>query len=347
MGNRFIPLFSGRVWAAPPTHSRGKLNPRELTRLILKHTGTASSRVIVGPRLGEDAAIIQDDGKLLVIHSDPVTGIAEEVGRLAVHVSVNDVVAKGADPKWVSLVLLLDAGVSAEGIQRIALQAHEACLEVGASIVGGHTEITPTVTRPVVVATVVGEAMEGHFFTSAGAKPGNRIIMTKTAALEGSAILARSDPSLRKTLGRKLIESASSFLDQISVYPEARVARGHPGVTAMHDVTEGGVLCAVQEITSASGYGFIVDAERVPVTEETRQICSALRLDPLRMIGSGSLIIAIYREHTRDLLERLHDKGILASDIGRVTKSGAWLLRDGKRFKVERFVEEEIWKVLR
>ncbi len=325
---------------------RGKLPPSTLKRIILNKLGTPDKRVLIGPHIGEDAAIIQDDGKVLVIHSDPITGAEQDLGRLAVHVSVNDVVAKGADPRWISLVLLLNSKVDLRRIRRIALQAHQACLEVGASIVGGHTEVTPIVDRSVVVSTVVGEAKAGRFFTSGGAHQGDRIVMTKSAALEGTWILANQVPRLSQTVGEKTVHKALLFSEKISIYPEARVARDTPGVSAMHDVTEGGVLCAVQEVASASGCGFIVDASKVAVAEETLRICSSLKIDPLRTIGSGSLIITTKASNGGELIRRLNEGGIMASDIGRITKSGQWLREGEDELRIRRFVREEIWKVI-
>ncbi len=268
------------------------------------------------------------------------------MGWLAVHVSVNDVAAKGADPKWISLVLLLDSGVNLRSIRRIVLQAHRACLEVGASIVGGHTEVTPIVERSVIISTVVGEAKAGKYLTSGGAHPGDRIVMTKSAALEGTWILANQFPKLKRAVGEEVLNRALHFSEKISIYPEARVARETPGVTAMHDVTEGGVLCAVQEVASASSSGFLVDSSKVPVAEETRLICSELDIDPLRTIGSGSLIITTKAPNSKSLIRRLNERGILATDIGEITKSGQWLRGGKEELKIPRFVREEIWKVI-
>jgi len=301
----------------------------------------------VGPGVGEDAAIVQENGKVLVIHSDPITGAVKDLGRLAVHISVNDVVSKGADPRWISLVLLLHTGVKVDEIRRIALQTHEACVEVGAAIVGGHTEVTPIVERDVIVSTVVGEAPRDRFFTSSGASPGDSIVMTKTAAIEGTWILSNQFPKLRQTLGDKVMRRARLFVQQISVYPEARVARAASGVTAMHDVTEGGVLCAVQEIASASGCGFIIDSSKVAVADETHRICAALDLDPLKTIGSGSLIITTKASQTAALIRSLDKHGIRASEIGSIRKEGKWLRDKGANMKVPDFVREEIWTVVK
>lgn len=300
----------------------------------------------MGPRIGEDAAIIKNNGNVLVIHSDPITGTSHDLGRLAVHVSVNDVVSKGADPRWISLVLLLDARITLADIRKISAQAHQASLEVGAAIVGGHTEVTSAVERSLIVSTVVGEALEGKFLTSSGARPGDRIIMTKTAALEGTAILARDLPMIRRELGGELVRRALGFFTNISVYPEARIAREVPGVTAMHDVTEGGVLCGVQEVAYASGCGFIVDATKIPIARETRRICSALKLDPLKTIGSGSLIITIGESKADSLIRKLQEDGIRATEIGKMTDRALLLRRKNGNLRVPSFVRDEIWKVL-
>jgi hydrogenase expression/formation protein HypE len=347
MANRFIlasPALSGVYFL---NRARGKLDPSTLKQIIFHQLGAHDKRVLVGPQIGEDAAIIQDNGKVLVIHSDPVTGAVQDLGRLAVHVSVNDVVAKGADPRWISLVLLLDSRVNLRAIRQIAVQAHQACLEVGASIVGGHTEVTPIVARSVIVSTVVGEAKAGNFFTSGGAHPGDRIVMTKSAALEGTWLLANQMPKLRQILGERIVNTALRLGEKISIYPEARIAREILGVTAMHDVTEGGVLCAVQEVASASGCGFVLDSSKVAIAEETRRICSTVGIDPLKTIGSGSLIITTKAPRAEELIDRLNGQGILATDIGQITKSGQRLREGKEELKIRGFVREEIWKVIR
>lgn len=324
---------------------RGKLNPSELSRLILPYTGVFDSRVIIGPRIGEDAAIIQNNGNVLVVHSDPITGAVKDAGKLAVHVSVNDVVSKGADPRWISMVMLLPPRITASRIRQIAMQSHQAALEVSAAIVGGHTEISPNLKSPILVSTVIGEAERGTFLTSGGARPGDRIVMTKSAGMEGTAILARELPRLRRTVGSSVMKNASRMLDRISVYPEARIARRISGVTAMHDITEGGVLCAVQEVAVASGCGCVVQSAQIPVSEETRAICEALKLDPLRLIGSGSLILTVQRADLGLLLSALEDAGISAEEIGEITKGGFWMVSAGRRQKIADFVREELWKV--
>ncbi|QCC59667.1 AIR synthase family protein [Natrinema thermotolerans] len=297
----------------------GKVSPDDLLAHVFERTETADETVIQGPADGEDAAAIDwPDGEgTLVVSSDPISLAASAVGTLAVSVASNDVAVSGADPRWLTAVVLLpsDADGSADGslLEEIADDLHAAAGEIGASIVGGHSEYVDQLERPLLSLTAMGAT--DRFVPTGGAEPGDAVILTKAAGLEGSAVLAADfgddlgiDPETR--------ERAESFLDEISVAPEARLVRAD--ATAMHDPTEGGVAAGLLEVARASEVRLEVDREAVPVREATATLCEAAGVDPLRIFGSGALVATVPGDAVDDRLEALSDAGIEAAEIGTV-----------------------------
>ena len=273
----------------------GKLPAADLEALI-RGLPCRDPRVLVGPRPGEDAAVIEmGDGRCLVVTTDPITFATERIGSYAVHVNANDVAVMGAAPRWLFLVLLLPAGRADEAmVARIMGDATAACAALGVTLCGGHTEITPGVDRPVVIGQMMGEVERGRLVRKDALRPGDLVILTRSAAIEGTAILAREKrKSLAGRLPDAVLDRAAAFLDDpgISVVRAALTAAGTGMVRAMHDPTEGGVVCGLLELAAAAGVGIAVDGDRIPVRPETEAICAALSIDPLRLIASGSLLI--------------------------------------------------------
>lgn len=321
----------------PKTLISGKLRPDLLEKLVFKRLGVQNPRVLVGPKLGEDAAVIDMGDKVLVTHVDPITGATENVGWLAVNVSVNDVAARGAKPLWILISLFLREKASVEEAEAITSQINEAALQLGVSVVGGHTEVTPGLTRPIVVSVAMGEAPKDAYVTSSGAKPGDAIVITKGAAIEGSSILAYEfEAELAATLGEAAVKNAKRYVKMISVLKDSQIAMKVGGVTAMHDATEGGVLGAIQEVAWASKVGVKVYEDKVPVSPEARSICSFFGIDPLRTISSGTLVITVKPQKAQDLVKELKLNGVTASVVGEVTKP-----KDGiKLYKPDGSVED-------
>ncbi|MBO3802901.1 MAG: AIR synthase family protein [Candidatus Brockarchaeota archaeon] len=328
----------------------GKLGPDLLRTTIYTRLGKEDGRVLVGPKIGEDAAVIDFGDRVLVVHSDPITGAIENIGSLAVKVSTNDVASRGARPRWISVVIFLQEGSTPEQLGSIMEQIDLEAKKLGVAVVGGHTEVTPGLNRPVLSVTAMGEAPRGRYVTSSGAKKGDVVVITKGAAIEGTAIFASElYGKLKEELGEALVEEAKKFFDKVSIAKEASIAVETGGVTAMHDATEGGVAAALQELALASGLGVIAYEEKIPLSPETEAICKALGADPLRTISSGALLISARREKAREMVENIRAQGIGASIIGEFTEKekGLWIVRrDGSRLNLSETVQEQLWTVL-
>lgn len=328
----------------------GKLSPETLERVIYTRLGVADPRVLVGPKIGEDAAVIEMGSRVLAVHSDPITGAAENLGWLAVNVSANDVATRGATPRWSSLILFLPEDASLRLLEAIMEQAHEAAMEIQVSVVSGHTEVTPGLRRPMAACTCIGEAPRDRFFTTGGARRGDALIVTKGAAIEGTAILASEfTHQLEPLLGRATVEAARRFIRRVSVVRDALTAVEAGGVTAMHDATEGGVLGALYEMAYASGLGIRTSYEKVPVALETKAVCEALGVDPMRTISSGTLLIAVRRDRAEGVVQTLRRAGIGASDIGSFVDRAEGVtvaMRDGSVVEVSAPVQDELWRLI-
>lgn len=329
----------------------GKLEPHQLQQIIFNRLGISNSRVLLGPSIGEDASVIDFGDRALVVHSDPITGAVENIGWLAVNVCANDIATRGVRPLWILTVLLLPEGISSAKLKNITAQIDEAAKELGVAVVGGHSEVTPGIDRPILITTALGETPKKKFVRTSGAKIGDSIILTKGAAIEGTAILSQELHSFLQTkIDKKTIEKAKQFIKKISVVEDALTAVEAGGVHAMHDATEGGVAGGLQEIAWASNVGIIAYENKVPIYEETEAICQALNIDPLRTISSGALIIAAQPEKAEKILTALRDRGICAAIVGKVVdkKKGIHVVRkNGTRLDLSKPVKEELWKALK
>jgi hydrogenase maturation factor len=331
--------------------SVGKLEPHVLKQLVFSCLGAENSRVVLGPRIGEDASVIDFMDKELVVHSDPITGAVENIGWLAVNIVANDIATRGVQPLWMLIVLLLPNNLNSAKLKHITQQIDEAARELGIAIVGGHSEVTPGIRRPIIVATALGETEKGKLVQSSRAKVGDRVIVTKGAAIEGTAILSTELAELlQRQIDSRIVENAQKFIRKISVVKDALTAVDVGGVHAMHDATEGGVAAGLQEIAWASDVGIIAYEEKIPVYEETQLICQALKIDPLKTIGSGALIISAQQEKAREIVAALREEGIRASIVGKIVDKGegSYILRkDGAKLDLAEPIKEELWKALR
>ncbi len=329
----------------------GKLSPETLKKIIFSNLGTIDPRVIIGPQVGEDAAVIDFGDRFLITHADPITGAIENIGWLSVNIIANDIATRGARPRWILTVMLLPQSIELSQIKQIMEQINEAAKSLGIAVVGGHTEITLDIDRPILITTAFGETNDKIVINTNGAKVGDTIIVTKGAAIEGTAILSTEmADSLKGKVDEETIRKAQGFVRMISVVKEAMIATEVGGVHAMHDVTEGGIATGLQEVAWASKVGVRVDEKKIPVFEETKKICEALGIDPLKTIGSGMLIIVADTTKAETIVEALKKVGIQGKIIGEVVKKdeGAHILRnDGSKLDLLRPLEEELWKHLR
>ncbi|WP_435096191.1 AIR synthase family protein [Halorubrum sp. N11] len=296
----------------------GKLEPEALAE-VLAATGADDTAVDVGPAYGEDAAAIDLDGaaSTLVVAADPLSLAADAVGELAVHVACNDVAASGADPRWLTHTLFLPDDDPARR-RTVTEQVDETARDLGVAIVGGHTEVLPSLERPLCSMTALGTT--DRFVSTGGAEPGDRLLLTKGAGIEATAILATDFREKCADAGvpEETLDAAASFLDEVGIVPDAAAVRD--AATAMHDPTEGGLLTALVETASASASGTVlsVERDRVPVRPETRACCDALGVDPLATFGSGALLAAVPPERVDEATDALAAVGIAVGEIGEV-----------------------------
>jgi HAD superfamily hydrolase (TIGR01509 family) len=303
----------------------GKL-PNDLLRRHLESLPATDGAVLVAAGVGEDVAALDVRGiETIVAHGDPITLASGELGRFAVLVNANDIAASGAEPRWLLTTILLPAGTTPSQALALLGELADAAAAQGVTIIGGHTEVTGAVSRPVVAATTIGVVRRSDLREKRAVRAGDRVLLTKGLAVEGAALLARELGERLRALGMSDAElnACRDLLGQVSIVPEARLAAGFAGVRAMHDVTEGGLATAVQELAAATGRTATVDIDRVPVLPEASRLCGLLGADPLGLIGSGSLLICCDPAETQALVERLAEAGIAAADIGGFGATGA------------------------
>ncbi len=327
----------------------GKLPVELLEKILLRRIGAIDPDVLVGPRYGEDAAIIRISGSYIAAHSDPITAAVKRIGWLAINIASNDVAVRGAIPRWALNTILLPPSASIEDLDEISREIDSAAKKLGVMIVGGHTEVTDSVNKPIVVSTVIGTIIKRPISTG-GAREGDAVIMSKRAGIEGTAIIATDyrEILLRRGISQSTIERASSFIEMISVVDEAIALAKNDLASSMHDPTEGGVVGGVAEIAYASGKEIEIWEESIPIAPETREIARALGIDPLRLISSGCLIATVPSDLAEEALKILRLRGIEASVIGRVlsSTSGAVLVRKGgERIKIPMQVDDEIYRI--
>jgi len=333
---------------SPRALQPGKLPPRLLVRL-LQLRGAPDRRVLVGPRCGEDAAVVALGRLRLVLKSDPVTFTATEVGWYVVQVNANDVAVMGARPCWFQPTILLPPGTPFARVSAIGREIDAACRGLGIAVTGGHTEVTDAVTRPIVAGDMQGLLVGSRIVSSAGARVGDLVLMTKAAGLEGTAILAAERGyELERRVPDSVLRAARGFRRRpgISVVGEALVG-ARLGASAMHDPTEGGVRAALHEIAYAAAHRLAIDLDRVPVLPETEQLCRHFGIDPLGLIGSGALLATIAPARAPRLLQAWSRQGVHGVVIGRVDRGrGVRAYRRGRRVRFPWIAQDEIVKAL-
>jgi hydrogenase expression/formation protein HypE len=307
--------------------------------------------VVLGPAPGFDGAVIDVGDKSLIVSMDPITGAIERIGWLAVNVNANDVATFGVEPAFFFSCILLPENANRKIVETICVQMDKAAKDLGMAIVGGHCEVTPGLTNPIVVGCTVGITEKGNYVTAGGAKPGNRLIITKTVGIEGTAILANDrEAQLRGRLNDRLLDNAKDFFDVISVVKEATLAFETDGVTAMHDPTEGGTAGGIHELADASNVGVKIFEGKIPMAKETFEICQIFQINPLQLISSGTLLIAAKENYTEKIVDVLKDNGINASVIGEILKNSQERIlihSDGSRTDLMRTICDHLWLALK
>lgn len=325
----------------------GKL-PAELLATLLTRVGAsvADPALLLGPSPGEDAAAVRVGDRALVMASDPITFATSDIGWYAVHVNANDVATRGAAPRWFLATLLLPEGCAADLPLTITEQIVAACAEVGATLVGGHTEVTAGLPRPIVVGTMIGDLAIDQLLTTGGAQIGDALVLTHGLAIEGAALItAEFTDAVVSAFGSPFADRCLALLRTpgLSVLPAARLAAA-AGVHALHDPTEGGLATALHELADAAGCGLRIDGEAVPIYAETRALCHHFRLDPLGLLASGALLIAIERPRLPKLQAALTAADIPATVIGEVVAAaeGRQVVHHAQVSPLPRFDRDEV-----
>jgi hydrogenase maturation factor len=331
----------------------GKLDIGLLSKVLEMYT-LVDPRVVVGPKIGEDAAVIDGGkGNYWVFTADPITFTTEEIGYYGVVVNLNDIATRGAIPKWFLATLLFpEQGTDVGFIKKVFRQIHDACRQFGVSFVGGHTEITPGISKMILSGHMIGEVKKGRLVTTSGARPGDLLLLIKGVCIEGTSIIAREkEPELlRRGISLSLIKRAQRFIFDpgIEVLQASRIACDSVRVHAMHDPTEGGLVNGIVEMALASDHEIEVDLERVFVYEESRVLCKAFGLDPLGVIASGALLLTISPRDLSKLQKALGRASIPVQVIGKIRKGKARVFATGSgkgRREIKPFDRDEILKI--
>ena len=291
----------------------GKLDNETLNKIVLSKLKHVRSEVVCSPSVGVDCAAVDMGGRLAVLSTDPITSAVKNIGRLTVQVSCNDAAAAGAEPIGLLVTLLAPPSVTIEELDAVTDELSQTAALEHVEILGGHTEITDSVTRIVTCATVLAKAGERGVITPGGMKEGDSLILTKHAGLEGASIIASEFQERLHGVAQDELMTACGFVERVSVVKEGLLAAAF-GATAMHDVTEGGVLGAAWEMAYAAGCGVVIDPAKIPVHPVTKKLCKELSLDPLRLISSGCMLIASASGEA--LVEKLAEAGVEAAIIG-------------------------------
>lgn len=323
----------------------GKIPESVLKRSVLKKLTVKRPEVFVHSGIGEDCSVLAVGDNAIVLSTDPITGTAKDIGKLAFHITANDIASSGAELIGMLLTVIMPPGSTEQELKQIMEDITSQAAAYQVEILGGHTEISEAVNQTLVSVTGVGKISRENIVKTAGLKPGHDIVVTKWIGLEGSSILAKErEELLKKELPAELVERAKTFDALLSVVPDARTAM-EVGVSAMHDVTEGGIFGALWEMASASGVGLMVDLKKIPIRQETIEICEVFDINPYMLISSGSMLIAT--EHGSRLVEELKRAGIHSAVVGFATEGNDRIIKNGDE---TRFLEppktDELFRAL-
>ncbi|CCQ95949.1 AIR synthase related protein domain protein [[Clostridium] ultunense Esp] len=324
----------------------GKLPNHMLEKVVFNKIKYKRKEIIQGAAIGEDNAIIDFNGEICIISTDPITGATKDIGRLAIYISCNDVASSGAEPIGALLTILAPPSTTEADIELIMKEAGEAAKELKVEIMGGHTEITDAVNRVVISTTVLGKQKKENMINTENVKVGDKVLITKYAGIEGTSILAKElEEYLEDKIDKEKMIEAQDMGKMISVIKEGIIC-GEIGVNYMHDITEGGVLGAVWEGAVAVNKGIKIYKELIPMKEVTKEISSILNIDPFRLISSGSMLIIAAEDQVNTIEDRLEKEGIKVTTIGEVVEKGILIDRDGALEDIDPPTSDELYKGL-
>ena len=323
----------------------GKIPPETLTRTVYSHTGKRNPRLLLGPGIGRDIAAVKNN-PVLILTTDPITGTSTRIGEHSVYINANDIATAGARPVWYLCTILLPPGSNERILSDIMKGIDQASRKLGITVARGHTEATRGLKRPIIAGFMIGER-KGRLLRAEDARVGDLLLLTKTAGIEGTAIIASDYAKRLRNIPVQTMAKARRLSQQINVVAEALNMSRISGVRVMHDPTEGGVMNGCWELGEASHLGMEVWADRIPIAQETRIICSRLGLDPLKLMSSGCLLAVVAPRSIDRAILRLRRLGIRATVIGRMLPkaAGRKYSFNGKRADLVAVPWDELYKL--
>lgn len=328
----------------------GKLPPELLARL-LEANEIEDERVIIHPAVGRDVAAVRFGDVCLIAKTDPITFATNRIGWYVVHINANDVATVGARPRWFLATALLPERATEERLVESIWQDMQRALDaIDCDLIGGHTEITVGLDRPLLIGQMLAEVACDKLIDKRNIRPGDRVLLTKGVPVEGTAIMAiERTEQLRAAFDEDLLARARAFLDEpgISVVSEALAAVAAGEVHGMHDPTEGGLSTGLWELAQAADCGMLIHSQSIPLLEPGAAFCRYLGLDPLGTISSGALIICTPENSAQVVAQAVRELGIECADIGEVRprEEGCTLLRDGRPVEMPVFPQDEITRL--
>ncbi len=326
--------------------------PNDLLKAYLDEVNVNDPELLINPGIGEDTAAVDTRShEVMVLKSDPITFATDAIGNYAVLVNANDIATSGATPRWFLATVLFPLGITPARALSILQELHTICDKERITLCGGHTEITDAVNRTVISGMMLGTVTADKLVDKRNMRPGDQILLTKGVSVEGTALIAREFAGLliQKGVAKATINQATTLLSDISILTEAKIAAQNPHTSAMHDVTEGGLATALAEFAAAGRQAISVDIDKIPILPETAAICQALNIDPLGLIGSGSLLIACRKKAAQQIGEAIGQKGITVTVIGEVLPQSEGILahRSGESALWPTFTADEITRFFR
>ena len=323
----------------------GKLPEQVLVRSVIRKISHRREEVLFGPGVGRDCAALQlGEDEIFVMSADPITGTSKDIGSHCIHVTANDLAAAGAQPVAVMVTAMLPPRTEEKELQKIMEDMENTCEKLDMEVIGGHTEVTDVVNRPVLSVTGVGKMKRQDALFEKKLEAGQDLVVTKWIGLEGTSIVAKEkEQELRKVFSDPFVRTAQEFDQYLSVIPESKTAMEH-GVRVMHDVTEGGIFGALWEMAEGSGVGLEIDLKKIPIRQETIEVCEQFGLNPYVLMSSGSMLIGT--EHGEILVRRLQEAGISAAVVGQAMDGNDRNLRNGGEVRyLDKPQSDELYKI--
>ena len=324
----------------------GKLKIGDLKKIILNNIKNNRIEVLSNPEIGGDCAVVDVGDKLLYLSSDPITGATEGIGQLAIDINANDIATSGNEPLGVMLTILAPEGTKKESLERIIKEAQQQCDKLNMSILGGHTEITDAVNRIIISTTAIGLGEKKQFVEKKKPISGDKVLITKGIGIEGTGIIAGEKAyELELEFGKEFVNEGKKFLNLASVVEEGKIGSNYS--KAMHDVTEGGLLGGVWEFAELFNLGVKIDVSCFEVSEITKKICEFYKIDPLKLISSGTMLMIVAEENIEKLQLDLKNKNIKSFVIGELTENlNKVLIENGIEKEISEPESDELYKVI-